>query len=356
MDSHKNSDLEKEKMIKGEEYFVAVQKYLDIIDRAHKEVDNVRSVYKWLAGCIAFILASGIAVGGFLTYNSLRDMRTEMRENTNRETEHMKTAVEYMKSKFSQDFSLQFNTLKVGLERNMSDVEKNVNKRIDEEFNKENIQVMVQEKAKEYTEKNVHKYIEQKVGSTIKPISSNLNEQNRILTAQVDALSKRNQMMKLADDAIVKSDADSFRELCKYEGTDLESVASGEVMRVKAMYVAGSRLMDQDMTFIAPDGSKEVGNKMKTSRLMKILKTDTSWENRAKSAMMLRLRHEKGVPDFLLAVCKEDKNLEVIRQALQSFHNITGKMVDVLECNYAEKFWREKKSEIDKTLKPIDSN
>ena len=56
-----------------------IDRYERIVERAHSEVQAVRSVYKWFAGLIGIISAVGIGAATFLTYNTLTDMRTDFR-------------------------------------------------------------------------------------------------------------------------------------------------------------------------------------------------------------------------------------------------------------------------------------
>jgi hypothetical protein len=362
MDEDKNPDLQEDRLTIKEEYFKAVEKYLDTISKSQIEIDRVLSVYKWLAGCITILIIFGIGLGTYLTATSFSGLKADMREN-------IRGQFDYMKEKTSQDFSSLSNKLTSDFERNISDVESKVKNRVDEEFNKDNIRTLVQEKAQEYTAKNVHKYMEERVEGAIQPISSSLKEIEReakkidedskeaqiSINRQLEDLNKRNRLMKLADIAIDKNDADSFRELLKYGTTDTTSAASGELARVKLAYLAGIYRPNEPLTVTEADGSKNIGQNIKTSTLIKTLKTDKFWEARAKAAELLGSRSEKGVPEVLLEACQVDKQLAVVRAVIQGFTTITGHAYDVLECNSLEAWWAENKSAIDKRLKPIDS-
>jgi hypothetical protein len=246
--------------------------------------------------------------------------------------------------------------------------------RLDTEFKTPRIQKLIEDKAKEFTEKEAKKYIEEKVDDAIKPVTTNLNQIEReakktnetinntqsridkqfsILAKQTDVLMQRSKLTTFADKAL-EGDAESFRELLKYEGTDMETAALGEIARVKNLYLVAYRNTATTLTVIEPDGSKKVDAEIQTSRLMRILKTDSSWENRAKAAQLLGGRNQKGVPDALIEACN-DKRLDVIRDALRSFSSLTGRRGDILECKYFDKWWVENKSEIDKKLKELDS-
>lgn len=53
----------------------SLEQFEKIVDRAHKEIEGVRNVYIWLAGILGIILATGIGLATYLTYNNARDMR-----------------------------------------------------------------------------------------------------------------------------------------------------------------------------------------------------------------------------------------------------------------------------------------
>lgn len=171
----------------------------------------------------------------------------------------------------------------------------------------------------------------------------------------VNDLNKRSKLMKLADKAIAKDDADSYRELLKYETTNIGLEATSENMRVKSLYLAGSLLSPESLSVTTSDGSKKVDADIPTSTLVEVLKKDKSFESRAKAARLLGSRSQSGVPEVLLEVCKKDKSLEVTKSALQSFATITGYRTDVLECTYAEEWWSKNRIEYGKRLKPINS-
>ena len=59
-----------------------IDRYERIVDRAHKEIAGVRSVYKWYASIIGVILVTGIACVAVLTYRTVSDMRTDLDQRT----------------------------------------------------------------------------------------------------------------------------------------------------------------------------------------------------------------------------------------------------------------------------------
>lgn len=135
-----------------------IKMYQDIVDRAHAEVDSVRKVYYWLSGIIGIILTVGIGSGTYLTYKSFHEMRTDMKEE-----------VEFMKKKATQDYTMLASDMKSSVENRVQNIEKTVNTRIEAEFNKDNIQGLVKEKAQERIDKVADIYIGQHVTMKIAP-------------------------------------------------------------------------------------------------------------------------------------------------------------------------------------------
>jgi len=305
-----------------------------IIDRSDKEIDRAYRIYRILAGAVTTILVVGIALFTILSYKNVNEMKNDLNEQAQK-----------IKAKNTQE-----------LDMIVTEVGNKVNKRIDEEFNKGNIQTLIKQNAEEYTKKNVHNLIEQKVDRAIKPFETSMRERNETLKKEVDSWSNRSKLIKLSDEAIDNGSSQCFKELLtKYKGTDLESAASAEVSRVKIAYASAHRIIIETLTATELDGSKKTNNDIKTSMLIKILKTDSSWESRVKAAQLLANRSQEGVPDALLESCRKDQHLEVVKVSLESFGTITGHRHDVLMCDDYEKWWSEHKSEIIKRFKPLEA-
>ncbi|KPJ68698.1 MAG: hypothetical protein AMJ45_02040 [Syntrophobacter sp. DG_60] len=106
--------------------------YQDIVDHAHKEVEWVRSAYKWLGSLLTIIIIAGLGLGLWFSYKSIRDFKDEIRSEVGR-------------------------------------VRKQVESQIDEEFKKENIRLLVQKKAEERIDDIADQLIEQKIEENISP-------------------------------------------------------------------------------------------------------------------------------------------------------------------------------------------
>ncbi len=139
-----------------------IDPYDRIVERAHNEIQGVRSVYKWLAGILGIIFVFGIGVATFLTYNTVSDMRSDFRE---------------MKSDIKDE---------------LADVEKKVINRIDEEFKTEKIQSLIEDKAKEYTERAAEQFIAAEVNEVITPFRTEMEKTLQKSNQELEKLTLKN--------------------------------------------------------------------------------------------------------------------------------------------------------------------
>jgi len=130
------------------------QQYQDIVDRAHVEIQWVHSAYKWLLSILAIVILSGL----YFTYRSAKDFKFEMKSDG-----------ATIKSRLSQEISSLGEELKKNLANQVSELQNQVKSRIDEEFKKENIQLLVKDKSKERIDEIADQIIEQEIKNEISP-------------------------------------------------------------------------------------------------------------------------------------------------------------------------------------------
>lgn len=140
-----------------------IDKYDKIVNRAHSEVDNVRKVYYWISGLIVFLLA----VGSYIGYNSIKDMRTDMRN----EIDRIKAEAEKRTELFKEELTFD-----------RSRIEKEVRDRVEAEFDKDNIRVIVTntaiDKVKNYSDKIIEETFNSKILPNINSMQRNINSFN----------------------------------------------------------------------------------------------------------------------------------------------------------------------------------
>ncbi len=109
-----------------------LDRYERIVNRAHEEIQKVHEHYKWLLGSITIIIVVACAAGAFLVTNSLTDMREDIRSQ-------------------------------------VDIVARDVQSRIDQEFNKDNIATLIETAAKAKVEEIAVPRIRQDVNDIIIP-------------------------------------------------------------------------------------------------------------------------------------------------------------------------------------------
>jgi hypothetical protein len=113
------------------------------------------------------------------------------------------------------------------------------------------------------------------------------------------------------------------------------------------------------------DGAIKRDWEIPTDRL-KISLHDADWKVRARAAMLIGRRTEKGVPDNLLHVARTDKDLRVVSNALISFGYVTGRInrpraageeiinltqfVEMFDIHKLEQWWKEHSTEVNERL------
>ena len=150
--------------------------YQNIVDRAHKEIEYVHSAYKWLLAILTIIILAGMA----FTYKSAVDFKNEIKMQG-------VSLNETLVSKMSECTSR--------LDSNFAQLEIKVNSRIDNEFEKENIHKLVQDKAQRRIEEIADSLIEQKIAEQLSPKMkeadlklAQIDEKNIIAQQNLDAL------------------------------------------------------------------------------------------------------------------------------------------------------------------------
>lgn len=105
----------------------SIEQYEKIVDRAHTEIEGVRTVYKWLLGFILTAVTIVSAVGIYYSYQSLNDFKAEIRTEGNR-----------LKVDLTKESTDLASSLKKELEKKLSDdvskLSDEVRKRVEREF------------------------------------------------------------------------------------------------------------------------------------------------------------------------------------------------------------------------------
>lgn len=139
-----------------------LEEYKKIIEFAQKEIEGVRSYYKWAASIIGLIFIAGT----FLTFNSFSNLKSDIRELK----QDSKNDINSFKDKSKNEVNIASQRLKADLELESNAIKNEIVSRIDKEFDKENIRLLVEQKAKERIDKIADKIIEKRIAERITPM------------------------------------------------------------------------------------------------------------------------------------------------------------------------------------------
>jgi hypothetical protein len=225
------------------------ENFKDIVGFAHEEIIFVRSAYRWLISLVGiFIIIVGTLIG-ILTYKSINNLKKEAREEVERQVEILG---------------------------------KQVNKRIDEEYNKENIHNLVEDKAKERIDKIADGIIEKKIDDKVFPKIRLAQEQLENVENNIKELKQRNKIAQLGDRAVLKASRDSLEELERMEkeakNEDLKAAIGAEIARIKMFWISVSWTKER---IIKLDGKEIRGSDIKTNILIDEMLTNNDWVLRA---------------------------------------------------------------------------
>lgn len=190
---------------KNKEETKDLDRYDKIVECARKETDRVHSAYRWQAGSLGIIIATGITIATFLIGGSIRDVKNDFRS---------------MKS----DIYADVNTF-----------QRQVDNRIDEEFKTEKMQALIEKKAREYTEKAAQQYIKNEVNEMIAPFKYEMQNATNEANAQILKLNSLSHVLYIASHAKSGSKR-AFLDLSRYaakEGTEESIIARDNITEIR---------------------------------------------------------------------------------------------------------------------------
>jgi hypothetical protein len=196
-----------------------------------------------------------------------------------------------------------------------------------------------------------------------------LQDEYQILSQEIAFLKLQNDLPILTDKAISQGDRGALEEILRIAQTSpdnspIKPLARehyiGVVMSLPSQYHSSPFLVVK-----LEDGTLKREGEIPTTRLITSL-SDVDWNVRARAAMLLGGRSEKGVPDILLQVTRTDKNLRVIGNALISFGYITKRVarpiaagqaaisqtqfIEMYDIDKLEQWWKEHFTEVNERL------
>jgi hypothetical protein len=210
MENNKNEEGTKDiKNNKNKEGAKDLDRYEKIVNFAHDQITGVRTVYIWLATILGIIITTGIAIVTFFTWHTFGDMKKSMND--------------------------EFQSMRSGVYSDVNMFQRQVTNRIDEEFKTEKMQSLIENKAREYTEKAAQQYITNEVNEMITPFKNEIQKTTKDATAQAQRLGELYGVFFIASHA--KSGSKSaYLELKQYAAsgrTDLCIIAGDNVKEIE---------------------------------------------------------------------------------------------------------------------------
>lgn len=140
-----------------------IQDYKDIVEYAHSEISRVRSVYKWLISIVGIVIVAGL----YFSYNSTKEFRSETEDKINKlKVEAEKSIEKTQKHADDQISQIRVSASEIALEE--------AQKRINDAFQKNNINEMIEMTAKAEVGTELEKQVNQKVNEVMDNIQDDI--------------------------------------------------------------------------------------------------------------------------------------------------------------------------------------
>jgi hypothetical protein len=210
MENNKNEEGTKDiENNKNKEETKDLDRYEKIVKFAQEEIAGVRTVYILYAKILGTIILAGLTIGTILIGHSISDTRKSMND--------------------------EFQSMKSGVYADVNTFQRQVNNRIDEEFKTEKMQSLIEDKAREYTEKAAQQYIANEVNEMITPVKNEMKQAIDDANEKVGNLAKLYHVLLIAD--IAKSGSKkAYLELERFaakENTEEGVVAQNNLKEIK---------------------------------------------------------------------------------------------------------------------------
>lgn len=163
---------------------------------------------------------------------------------------------------------------------------------------------------------------------------------------------ERNRITAFADAAIATGEREPYDRLWVIidnpELASLAHAARAEILRVQNYYLSGSRISRYEIVVgnYFPDQASLKDHQLNEAQLITLLKNkDAPWQVRLKAAHLLGRRKSLSSAEALAKAIKEDKNLDVVKEATFSFEQITGYHARIFQYDELADWWTEYKKQ-----------
>ena len=202
-------------------------------------------------------------------------------------------------------------------------------------------------------------------GERVDALATELEKLQRELSVRPDDMwseleffKARSEMTQLADSAINAADRAAYDKLLAMAGsaedTRLTNAASAELARVGLAYATGVRSASHTLPvgqlFPSLRGKNEL--ELGTDQLVKVLGDQTmDAAHRLKAAYLLADRRGGKAADALAAAVANDPNLDVVREGVMTFSEMTGyRTTDLLDAARLNAWWASNQARVKAVL------
>jgi hypothetical protein len=135
--------------------------FQQIVNFSHEEVTWVRSVYKFAVSTVAVV----VIVGLYFSYASIQDLKSDLRKEGNQIQKQLSSETAFLGRKLQQDLRVE-----------VSKVQQDVAKRIDDEFKTEEITELIHTKAVERVDAVADELIKVEIEKRVTPLREELTQ------------------------------------------------------------------------------------------------------------------------------------------------------------------------------------
>lgn len=160
--------------------------------------------------------------------------------------------------------------------------------------------------------------------------------------------------MSIADNAIANMDRGSYSKLYfmlnskKIDENEKNAIIS-EIWKIKSAYIGVTRIKNYELKL--PSGTKE--NEISAGMLVQILlNKNEPFQARERAAILLSGKKESVTPEALYKCIISDEHLDVLKECINSFCNITEyKTNDVFRHDEIVDWWHDNKDKVKEKMK-----
>jgi hypothetical protein len=194
------------------------------------------------------------------------------------------------------------------------------------------------------------------VETFISELKTKYEDDFKSLSKEVKILAERNRIAELGDKGVLNGDREAFDELIQISSThpneSIKSAALSEARRIKGFWAGVSSLKGTDLISMREGEENFKAVDFDTNRLIAIMLTHKRYGARALAAQELGKRKDALVPASLVQTIKTDKNLEVVKNASNSFEKLTDyKCPDVFGFDQIPSWWEQNKEKVLESFK-----